>query len=89
MMFKSTRGYSEEYSFSDAVLTGIAPDGGLFVPVEFPQYTENELASFCNMNYCEMALEIFSKYATYFRKTSCKIVIFITLKILYLRYLNN
>lgn len=68
MMFKSTRGYSEEYSFSDAVLTGIAPDGGLFVPVEFPQYTENELASFCNMNYCEMALEIFSKYATDFSK---------------------
>ncbi len=66
MMFKSTRGYSEEYSFSDAVLTGIAPDGGLFVPVEFPHYTENELSKFCSMDYCSMALEIFSKYATDF-----------------------
>lgn len=66
MMYKSTRGYKEEYSFSDAVLTGIAPDGGLFVPVEFPRYTETDITKLCNMDYCRLATEIFSKFATDF-----------------------
>ena len=68
MMYKSSRGYSEQYSFSDAVLTGIAPDGGLFVPVEFPKFSADDLNRFCNMNYCELASEIFSAFADDFTK---------------------
>ena len=63
MMYKSTRGYAEKYSFSDAVLTGIAPDGGLFVPVEFPHFDETALERLCKMDYCGLATEIFSAFA--------------------------
>lgn len=68
MMYKSTRGYAEKYSFSDAVLTGIAPDGGLFVPVEFPEFTAQDLEKLCNMDYCQLACEIFSRFADDFTK---------------------
>lgn len=68
MMYKSTRGYSAEYSFSDAVLTGIAPDGGLFVPVKFPRFDSLEFAELCGMDYCSLAIEIFSKFVTDFTK---------------------
>ena len=68
MMYKSTRGYSGEYSFSDAVLTGIAPDGGLFVPEKFPRFDSLEFAEMCNMDYCSLAIEIFSKFASDFTR---------------------
>lgn len=68
MMYKSTRGYAEKYSFSDAVLTGIAPDGGLFVPVEFPHFDETALERLCKMDYCGLATEIFSAFADDFTK---------------------
>ncbi len=68
MMYKSTRCYSGEYSFSDAVLTGIAPDGGLFVPEKFPRFDSLEFAEMCNMDYCSLAIEIFSKFASDFTR---------------------
>jgi len=68
MMYKSTRGYSGEYGFSDALLTGIAPDGGLFVPVAFPHFDSLEFAEMCDMDYCSLAVEIFAKFATDFTK---------------------
>ena len=37
MKFVSTRGATEPVSFSEAVLAGLASDGGLFVPLEFPR----------------------------------------------------
>ncbi|MBR3919301.1 MAG: threonine synthase [Clostridia bacterium] len=68
MMYKSTRGYPEKYSFSDAVLTGIAPDGGLFVPVEFPEFNSQDMDRLSKMNYCQLASEIFSQFADDFTK---------------------
>ena len=68
MMYKSTRGYPEKYSFSDAVLTGIAPDGGLFVPVEFPEFNSQDMDRLSKMNYCQLASEIFSRFADDFTK---------------------
>ncbi|MBP9691119.1 threonine synthase [Candidatus Woesebacteria bacterium] len=37
MRCKSTRGKSPEVSFEEAIFQGLAPDGGLYVPTEFPQ----------------------------------------------------
>ena len=68
MMYKSTRGYSAEYSFSDAVLTGIAPDGGLFVPIKFPRFDSLEFAELCGMDYCSLAIEIFARFVTDFTR---------------------
>lgn len=36
MKFRSTRNASPEVSLADAIVQGLAPDGGLYVPVEFP-----------------------------------------------------
>ena len=36
MKFISTRGYDKKYSAAEAIVHGIAPDGGLFVPESLP-----------------------------------------------------
>ncbi len=41
MRFISTRGKSPSVTASDAILGGLAPDGGLYVPEKFPELTEN------------------------------------------------
>ena len=40
MKYVSTRGGSEPKSFEDVILTGLAPDGGLFVPDAIPQFSQ-------------------------------------------------
>jgi threonine synthase len=37
MQFRSTRGAPERVDFSTALLRGLAPDGGLYVPLEWPR----------------------------------------------------
>jgi len=66
MTFGSTRGMSKGYSFSDAVLRGIAPDGGLFIPDEFHVYDSFELSELSTLDYKSLACEIFKHYATDF-----------------------
>ena len=36
ILYKSTRGHKEEVPSARAILSGIAPDGGLYVPVSMP-----------------------------------------------------
>ena len=43
MNYISTRGYEGKFSSSEAIIRGIAPDGGLFVPESIPQLTKQEL----------------------------------------------
>lgn len=68
MIYKSTRGESGRYTFAEALLTGIAPDGGLFVPESFPLFDTDKLNKMCKMDYCSLATEIFSEFATDFTK---------------------
>jgi len=52
----STRDSSrKEVSYSDALLQGLAPDGGLYWPVEFPQVSLEQLASWKSLPYSELA----------------------------------
>jgi len=46
MRYISTRGQTAPLSFSDAVATGLAPDGGLFLPETLPQFDAAQLARF-------------------------------------------
>ena len=39
LLYKSTRGGEEEVTASQAILQGLAKDGGLFVPNEIPKLT--------------------------------------------------
>ena len=38
MRYCSTRNHEHQVSLSDAIARGIAPDGGLYVPVQFPHF---------------------------------------------------
>jgi threonine synthase len=46
MNYISTRGASPAIGFLDAVLAGLAPDGGLYVPEVWPSFTPQEIARF-------------------------------------------
>ena len=61
MRYVSTRGDTAPMSFSEAVLTGLAPDGGLLVPERFPNVAD-QLDAWRELSYVELAQEIFRLY---------------------------
>lgn len=50
--------------FSDILLGGLAPDGGLYLPSEYPQVTGAELDAWRKLPYADLAFAILSKFAT-------------------------
>src|SRR3954471_20086862 len=63
MQFLSTRGQTPSLGFSDAVATGLAPDGGLFLPWSFP-YVSGNLTSFEGLSYPDLCFEFMRVFAT-------------------------
>lgn len=63
MQFISTRGAAPPASFSDVLLAGLAPDGGLYLPQEWPSFTPAEIASFAGKSYQDVAYEVLSRFA--------------------------
>ncbi|WP_421861946.1 threonine synthase [Parvibaculum sp.] len=62
MKYVSTRGQAPELEFEDALLTGLARDGGLYVPAEWPRWTEGEIASLAGLTYEETAFRVMRPY---------------------------
>lgn len=62
ILFHSTNGQSPPVNLRDALLTGQAPDRGLYLPREFPRLTPAELASFAALPYPEIAFRVLAKY---------------------------
>jgi threonine synthase len=62
MRYYSTRGKTEAVNFAAAALTGLASDGGLFVPEEIPPYPRAVLSSLGTMNFHEIAFETIRPY---------------------------
>ncbi|UJW85247.1 threonine synthase [Devosia sp. SL43] len=62
MQFVSTRGQAPVLGFSDAVLAGLASDGGLYVPQTWPQVSAAEIASFAGKPYADVAYAIISRF---------------------------
>jgi threonine synthase len=58
----STRGQSPVASFEDVVLTGLAPDGGLYIPDSIPQITAAQLDAWKTLSYAELAFEVIRLY---------------------------
>ena len=58
MKYISTRGASPALSFEDVLLTGLAPDGGLYVPETLPHFTLEEIASWKGLPYSELAFKV-------------------------------
>ncbi|MBR5302741.1 MAG: threonine synthase [Clostridia bacterium] len=61
MQMFSTRG-AAAVTPSMAILRGLAPDGGLYVPAEFPQFTLEEIAALAPMSYQQRALCVLSRF---------------------------
>lgn len=59
--YYSTNQRSSKTSFSDALLRGIAPDGGLYLPEQWPVLSEKEILGFANKEYKEVAFSVLSK----------------------------
>ncbi|QDZ09409.1 threonine synthase [Devosia ginsengisoli] len=62
MQFVSTRGQAPVLGFSDAVLAGLASDGGLYVPQSWPQISPAEIAAFAGKPYADVAYAIISRF---------------------------
>jgi threonine synthase len=62
MKYISTRGQSPAQSFSDILLGGLAPDGGLYLPESYPQVSAAELAEWRDLPYHALALKILLKF---------------------------
>ena len=69
MHYVSTRATSASAArnpenFCDILLGGLAPDGGLYLPAEYPQVTSAELDAWRTLSYADLAFEILRKFAT-------------------------
>ena len=62
MKYISTRGQSPAQGFTDILLGGLAPDGGLYMPETYPHFGEADLAAMRGMNYRELAYAIISRF---------------------------
>jgi len=63
MQYISTRGAAPAVGFVHAVLESLAPDGGLYIPETWPQFTPDEIAAFAGKPYAEVAATIIGKFA--------------------------
>ncbi|TDO01111.1 MULTISPECIES: threonine synthase [Halomonas] len=62
MRYISTRGRSPALSFEEVVLTGMASDGGLYVPAEIPTLSHDELSAMAGLSYAEIAFRVMKPY---------------------------
>lgn len=60
--YYSTNLRAPEVSFREALLRGIAPDGGLYMPRSIPLLTRDEMESFSGKEYHEIAFQILNKF---------------------------
>ncbi len=63
MRYVSTRGEAPEIGFIDALLGGLAPDGGLYTPRAWPVLSADEIAAFAGAPYAAVAADILGRFA--------------------------
>ena len=64
MTYVSTRGEDTGAFYSDIVLKGLAADGGLYVPREYPKLAPQKIWSWKELSYHELAFKIMKRFAT-------------------------
>ncbi|MBX3569988.1 MAG: threonine synthase, partial [Rhizobiaceae bacterium] len=62
MKYISTRGQAPDLGFSDAVLTGLARDGGLYVPQTWPSLTAAEIRELRGLSYPDIAIRVLTPF---------------------------
>ena len=62
MKYISTRGQAPALNFEQVLLTGLASDGGLYVPETLPTFSRDEIAAMAALDYPALALKIISPF---------------------------
>ena len=62
MKYISTRGQAPALDFEQVLLTGLASDGGLYVPESLPTFSRAEIAAMAALDYPQLALKIISPF---------------------------
>ena len=62
MIYVSTRGQAPELAFDEVLLAGLASDGGLYLPAEWPSFSKAELRALAKLDYSDLAFVIFSPF---------------------------
>lgn len=62
MKYISTRGQSPAQNFEQVLLTGLAPDGGLYVPESMPTFTHAEIAGWRDLSYPDLAMKVIAPF---------------------------
>ena len=62
MLFTSTRNDTHKVTAAEAILRGLAPDGGLYVPESYPQFTLEQIAAMQDLSYAELAAQVITPY---------------------------
>jgi threonine synthase len=75
MRYISTRGNAPAKTFTEILLAGLAPDGGLYLPEHYPQVTRAELDVWRNLSYANLAFAVLSKFATDIPSANLKAII--------------
>ena len=63
MEYVSTRGVAPAAGFFDVLLTGLAPDGGLYVPKAWPHLGKDEIRAFASRPYHEVTADLVGRFA--------------------------
>ena len=75
MQYLSTRGNSAARSFTEAVLTGLAEDGGLLLPRAIPRIDRTTFETWQPLSYSEVAFEVMSRFVDDIPTTDLKVLI--------------
>ena len=75
MKYVSTRGHSASRSFTDILLEGLAPDGGLMVPEQWPRITRPKLDAMRDLAYPQLAFEVLRFFADDFPGAELKAIV--------------
>ncbi|NBO00625.1 MAG: threonine synthase, partial [Betaproteobacteria bacterium] len=62
MDYVSTRGSAAALDFEGATLAGLASDGGLYVPREWPRFSEAQIAAMAGLPYAELAARVMEPF---------------------------
>ena len=75
MQYISTRGESPAQTFSQILLGGLAPDGGLYLPEHYPEFSRAELDAMRGMNYRDLAFTVLSRFADDIPPTDLRVLV--------------
>ena len=62
MEYVSTRGNAPALNFEDVTLAGLASDGGLYVPRQWPRFSEAEIADMAGLSYVDLAVRVMTPF---------------------------